>query len=146
MTEDERHLELLSLFHYVVAGLAALFSLVPILHVVCILVLIVIPLLAEGRGTWSAAVFGLIPVVISGGFIALVWFFAGCVAFAGRSIARRQHYTFCVVMGGVECMFMPLGTILGAFTIVVLVRDSVRQLFGIESSESTTPDRERTST
>jgi hypothetical protein len=40
-------------------------------------------------------------------------------------------------MAGVACMFMPFGTVLGVFTIVVLLRDSVKELFGVaEPSES----------
>ncbi len=35
-------------------------------------------------------------------------------------------------MGGVECLFMPVGTVLGVFTIIVLVRDSVKELFRSE--------------
>jgi hypothetical protein len=48
----------------------------------------------------------------------------------GRCLAQRKHYTFCQVMSGVECLFMPLGTILGVFTLVVLSRPSVKPLFG----------------
>ncbi len=36
---------------------------------------------------------------------------------------------FCFVMGCVECLFMPFGTVLGAFTILVLNRQSVKGLF-----------------
>ena len=32
-------------------------------------------------------------------------------------------------MAGVECLFMPVGTVLGVFTIIVLVRDSVKAIF-----------------
>jgi hypothetical protein len=32
-------------------------------------------------------------------------------------------------MAAVECLFMPFGTVLGIFTIVVLNRDSVKPLF-----------------
>jgi hypothetical protein len=34
MKQDEEHLRLLSIFHYVVAGLAALFALFPIFHLI----------------------------------------------------------------------------------------------------------------
>ena len=36
---------------------------------------------------------------------------------------------FCLVMGAVECVFMPFGTVLGIFTIIVLMRESVKPLF-----------------
>jgi len=35
-------------------------------------------------------------------------------------------------MACIECLFMPFGTVLGVFTILVLVRESVKQLFGVE--------------
>ena len=57
------------------------------------------------------------------------WAFAACVAYAGRCLNERRHYTFCMVMAGIACMFMPFGTILGVFTIIVLVRPSVKALF-----------------
>ena len=37
-------------------------------------------------------------------------------------------------VGGVECLFFPFGTILGVFTIVVLMRDSVKELFAVDHS------------
>jgi hypothetical protein len=49
---------------------------------------------------------------------------------AGIFLGRRKHYTFCLVMGCIECVFFPFGTALGVFTILVLVRESVKQLFG----------------
>lgn len=36
---------------------------------------------------------------------------------------------YCLVMAGIECMFMPFGTVLGVFTIIVLMRESVQKLF-----------------
>jgi hypothetical protein len=35
----------------------------------------------------------------------------------------------CFAMAGVECIFMPFGTVLGVFTILVLNRQSVKELF-----------------
>jgi hypothetical protein len=34
-----------------------------------------------------------------------------------------------MVIAALLCMFMPFGTVLGVFTIIVLVRDSVKALF-----------------
>jgi hypothetical protein len=42
---------------------------------------------------------------------------------------RRKHFTFCLIMAAVECIFMPFGTVLGTFTILVINRPSVRELF-----------------
>ena len=39
----------------------------------------------------------------------------------GRFIARCKYYTFCFVMAAVESLFMPFGTVLAVFTLVVLL-------------------------
>jgi hypothetical protein len=62
-------------------------------------------------------------------FIVAGWTLAGLMVLAGRSLAARTRYTFCLVIGAVECLFMPVGTVLGVFTIIVLVRESVKGMF-----------------
>jgi len=47
----------------------------------------------------------------------------------GRYLSKRQHPTFCIVISAINCMYMPLGTALGVFTILVLQRPSVKALF-----------------
>ena len=44
--------------------------------------------------------------------------------------ARRRDGNEALIVAGLECMMMPFGTVLGVFTIIVLLRPSVRQLFG----------------
>jgi hypothetical protein len=44
---------------------------------------------------------------------------------------------FCLVMAGIACIFMPFGTALGVLTIIVLMRDSVRELFGVAVANQT---------
>jgi hypothetical protein len=62
------------------------------------------------------------------------------VALAGRFIARRHHWMFCIVMAGLSCAFFPFGTVLGVFTIVVLSRSDVKAAFeGGAISRSTPP-------
>jgi hypothetical protein len=52
-----------------------------------------------------------------------------CILIAGRSLARWKYYSFALVIACIECLFVPFGTILGVFTIVVLSRESVEALF-----------------
>jgi hypothetical protein len=84
-----------------------------------------------GKGESTPALFGWFLVVFAAMFIVLGWTFAAFVLTTGRFLARRKHYMFCLVMGGVECIFMPFGTVLGVFTIITLTREPVKQLFGV---------------
>jgi hypothetical protein len=131
MDRDTEQLNLLAIFHYVVAGLAALFSFFPLLYTTVGAIFI----FAAQHGTakpgedlppeflgWIFAVIGSVLFLIG---LAM----AICILIAGRSLALRKRYTFALVMACIECLFIPFGTILGVFTIVVLSRESVRGLF-----------------
>ena len=55
-------------------------------------------------------------------------------AICGRALARRTRYWFVFVIACIECLFMPFGTILGVFTLIVLSRESIKNLFLSEPS------------
>jgi hypothetical protein len=129
--KDLEHLRLLSIFHYVVAGLAALFACFPLIYLVLGLVMIFAPTALEGQHHHDEMIWipGLI-LSIFGSVLALAgWAFATCVFVAGRNLGRQRRYTFCLVMAAIMCIFMPFGTVLGVLTLVVLLRPSVRPLF-----------------
>ncbi|WP_314104701.1 hypothetical protein [uncultured Stenotrophomonas sp.] len=131
--ENASHLHLLSILHYVLAGLTALFSLFPLIHV----------------GLGVAALTGAMPIESNGGTASLGetrlfgWMFigigsmlilcgltlAGFMAYAGRCLARQQRHTLCLVVAALSCMLMPLGTVLGVFTLIVLLRPAVKAAF-----------------
>jgi fatty acid desaturase len=126
MERDLEHLKLLSIFHYVAAGMAALVACIPFIHFFMGL--------AMATGVLSEGEPGVRPVGIgimafAAFFILAGWTLAILMALAGRSLAARRRYTFCLVIGAVECLFMPVGTVLGVFTIIVLVRESVKGMF-----------------
>jgi hypothetical protein len=82
-----------------------------------------------GKGEPPPVFLGWIFIAFAAVFITLGWLFAGFIFAAGRALHKRKRHLFCTVMGGVECLFMPFGTVLGVFTILVLSRPSVRALF-----------------
>ena len=133
MNQDKEHLQLLAIFHYVVAGLAALFSFFPLLYTTVGAIFI----FAARHGTpkpgeepppefigWIFAIVGSLLFLLG---IAI----AICILIAGRSLAKRTRYWFALVVACIECLFIAFGTILGVFTIVVLSRESVKTLFSI---------------
>lgn len=142
MNKDEEQLKLLSIFHYVVAGLVAFFSLIPIIHLIIGLFIVfgARHMAAPGQSPppeflgWFFILMALCLIVVG-----LV--FASFIFLAGRFLARRRHYKFCFVMAAVECVVMPFGTVLGVFSIMILNRDSVKQLFVAASGSSAPQNR-----
>lgn len=129
-SDDEHHLQLLSIFHYIVAALTALFACLPVFHFTTGIGLFITGLTQpQETDGFPMALFGLMFAVIGGSFILFGWIFAVCIALTGYFLSKRKRYTFCLVMAGIECTFTPFGTVLGIFTILVLVRPSVKELF-----------------
>ncbi|HEY1583219.1 MAG TPA: hypothetical protein VGF73_08985, partial [Chthoniobacterales bacterium] len=130
MTQDEEHLRLLGIFHYVVGGLAALFSLFPLIYAAAGFLFLHAPPAAQQKGGPPPAIVGYFFIGFGLTFFSLGIAFAICLAISGCSIARRRRYWFVFVMACIECLFIPFGVILGVFTLIILVRDSVKPLFG----------------
>jgi hypothetical protein len=132
--QDEQYLQILSIFHYVIGGLTALFACFPIFHLA-----IGLGMLTGGFGPlppderFPVQLFGLMFVIFPAMIILMGWALAGAIVTAGYFLSKRRKYTFCLVVAGVECIFIPFGTVLGVFTIVVLVRPSVKALFEAKS-------------
>lgn len=129
--QDEEHLRLLSIFHYVVGGLGALFACFPLIYLAFGVFALAAPRTFTGAHGEPAPVFvGWLLIALGGGLTLIGWTAAGLAVYAGRCLARRAHYTFCFVMACAECLFAPFGTVLGIFTILVLNRPGGRALFG----------------
>lgn len=128
--EDAQHLRLLAIFHYVVGGLGGLFSLFPLIHVVVgIGMLMSGSAFSDKTGNPPPPFVGWLFIIL-GGFFILVGLSASiAIALSGRFISLRKRYLYSFVVACVECMFVPFGTILGVFTIVVLSRPSVKQAY-----------------
>ncbi len=126
MKQDLEHLRLLSIFHYVVAGLTALFSLIPVIHLLVGLGMVFGQFEGSDPGIETM---GLFFSCFAGTFILIGLSFAACIVLAGRYLTQKTHYTFCLVIAGCLCIMMPFGTVLGVFTIIVLMRESVKEMF-----------------
>ena len=133
MNQDAEHLRLLSIFHYVVAGVAGFCSFFPLLYTVLGFVFVALSHRPPTNPTQQ-----LPPVALGWAFVGLGIFlfllgvaFAVVLALAGRSLSHRTGYWFAFVVACIECIFIPFGTILGVFTIIVLSRESVKTVFSI---------------
>jgi hypothetical protein len=127
-TKDEEHLRLLGIFYYVMAGITALFSLIPLIHV-SIGLAMVLDAFPSSSGPPPPSWFGWFFVAIGSSIILVGEVLAVLTFLAGRGIAERRSRTLALVVAGVHCLNMPLGTLFGVFAFITLLRDSVAKRF-----------------
>ncbi len=127
---DSEHLRLLAIFHFVLAGLSVVFLGFLFLHWFFLHTLLTNPELVKGarNGPSPEVVFGIFK---------WIYLFAGTAIvvsgllnlMAGWGLLRRRWRVFCLVVAGVNCLGFPFGTALGVFTLIVLLRESVTELY-----------------
>jgi len=144
--KDPQLLRLLSIFHYLVAGISGLFSCTPMPYLIGGLFALALTVISiwnslgifpipqdiypfPQEDALMGIISGLAFVVPAGIMILIGWVFSICIALVGHNLALKKNYKFCLVMAGVECIFIPLGTVLGIFTIIVLMRHTIKALF-----------------
>jgi hypothetical protein len=127
---DCEHLKLLAIFHFVFGGLALvgigfLFVHYFIMHT-----------LFSNPDMWKSQTQAMPPKAFLDAFI---WFYlfmgvlllTGLVlnVLSGLFLLQKRNRVFSLIIGGLNCLQIPFGTALGVFTIIVLSRDSVRELY-----------------
>ena len=136
---DADHLKLLSIFHLVGAGLALLGILFLLAHYAIFSTVFNNPKMWENQkqAPPPAEFFAILKWFY---LIFAVWFAGSGIlnVVSGLCIRARQHRTFSMIVAGINCIHLPLGTVLGVFTIIVLLRDSVRELYEAEPSATST--------
>ncbi len=138
MNQDVEHLRLLQIFHYIVAGIGAMFSCFPVFHLAFGLLMFFAPEVLEHEpknDQEMMRIFGLFFAAFASAFILAGWTVSFCIFLAGRYLGRRRHYMFCLVMAGILCILIPFGTVLGVFTLIVLMRPSVKAMFEQQAGE-----------
>jgi len=126
MNETEKQLDLLGLFHFILGGLTALFACLPLIHVGVGAALL---LGAFDSGEAAPRFVGWIFVLMGSLFVLGGWALAAAMIAAGRMLRRRKSRTACQVIAALECLLMPLGTLLGVFTLMALSQDRAQELF-----------------
>jgi hypothetical protein len=131
VNDDREHLRLLTIFHYVLAGFLALTGCFPFIHLAVGFAILAGHFPEQPNQQFSNETAGYLFVGIAITAIVFSWSLAVCLLCAARFLQQRRHYFFCLIVAGVECLLMPFGTMLGVFTIVVLNRPSVKELFNV---------------
>jgi hypothetical protein len=131
---DEEHLRLLGIYHFVVCGI----------NLFALLVLVLLPLMI-GPAYYEAlrmpipptGMVGvqerLVAALLVGGLQTLIY------GLNGWSLKNHHNRISCIVMSVIECLSIPLGLLLGISAILVLRRDSVKELFARANAQVSTP-------
>ncbi len=130
-SEDADQLKLLSVFHYVMAGLftvggflaAAYFAFAG--YFVSEMMRSMAPSAGPPPPAGLGWFFGAFGAVVTLAVLAIAVLHFLC----GRWLAARRNRSFCFVVACLACFNIPLGTLLGIFTILVIQRPSVQALF-----------------
>ncbi|MEO7100020.1 MAG: hypothetical protein ABI162_11705 [Luteolibacter sp.] len=130
---DTDHLKLLSIFHFIGAGLAVLGLLFLFVHFTIMRNVFTNPHIWENSHQPAST---MPPPEIFSFFkwfylAAALWMIASCVLnlLSGLFLRAGKHRGFSIVVAGLNCLHMPLGTALGICTIVVLMRPSVQHRY-----------------
>lgn len=140
--KDNDQLNLLSIFHFVIAGLTVFGMGFLILHYTIMSTVFNNPDMwknqrnpppREFMDTFSKV---LIVFYLFMGAILAAMFVANLLS--GFFLRQRKNRIFSLVVGGVNCLQIPFGTVLGVFTIVILTRDSVREAYEMAGKRGVT--------
>ncbi len=137
MTDEERqaiidgeHLRVLSLCYYIYAGLNAFFSLFGVFYALMGLFFTMVASRVPAKPDQGLPpFFGLFLGVIGIGMFAFMMSFAILKLIVAKRLRQRRSRIFCIVVAGLSCIGIPFGTALGVFTLLVLSRTSVKQVF-----------------
>ena len=130
MNKDLEHLKILSMCYYISAGITALFSCFPLIHLTMGILLVSGAFPNNSKGAAPPPAFiGWFFILFATVFILGGWMIAVATFFAGKFLKQKRNYIFCLVVAGVNCLFFPIGMVLGVFTFIVLLRESVRAIF-----------------
>lgn len=142
---DLGHLKTLAIFHYVWGGLTMLLSCFAIIYIVLGLAALNDPSIfaPPPRPGFPAAnqqppppeFIGYFFIGCGSAVLLLGWVEGILTILSGRGIARQRGRVFSLVMAGINCLSVPLGTTLGVFTFIVLMRPSVQALYEQRAAE-----------
>jgi hypothetical protein len=129
MDKDLEHLKLLSIFQYIVGGLACFCGLLWTIYIVSGVVLVIAAGSMAGDDRIGASIGGVVAMVVGIFLFVLFEVYGILCIMAGRKYAKHEGYWFCFILAVFTCLNFPLGTALGVFAIIVLNRPSVKALF-----------------
>lgn len=128
--QDQEQLKILRICHFIWGGLIAFFGLFGLLYVVFGGAIAVGALPTSRSGEEAApAIAGTILIVAGLLVTALSLAIAGLNIWSGMNLGKAKSRTLSMIVAGLNCLSIPIGTTLGVFTLMVLSRPTVRAAY-----------------
>jgi hypothetical protein len=125
---DRDHLNLLSVFHYVVAGMGLLGGAFLVVHYLFMNILMN-EVVRDQKASPPPQEFFLVMKMLYAVFGVLLGVGILVNVLSALFMRQRRHRVFSMVVAGLNCLQFPFGTVLGVFTFIVLMRESVQALY-----------------
>ena len=142
---DAEHLRLLSIGHFISAGVSAFFSLFGLVYMFMGVMMGAILSSAVKTGQHADAMPPQVASWMFGIFGGVFFLFGAGMAIAkfltGNYLRQRRSRTFCQVVAGISCLSIPFGTALGVATFLTLGKPSVSGLFDRSTADGTGSSR-----
>lgn len=137
---DVEHLRMLAICHYVLGGVTAAFSTVFLIHFFMGLMMLLHPdWMTGGKGPAPPMFFGVVFMLVGAFAVVNGWVLGGLQIYSGRMLQLRKRHLFSTVVAALSCMSVPFGTALGVFTLIVLARPTVKEIYGQAPSQPAIP-------
>ena len=131
-SKEASYLNSLAIAHYAVGAVMMLFACIPLIHFSIGLAFVI----GGDQGWFENQGEEAPPEFIGWMFMAIgaLLFLIGqtvaiSVIVSGLLLKKRVKYMFSFVLACVACLFMPFGTVLGIFTIIVLIKPEAKALY-----------------
>jgi hypothetical protein len=128
-SQDVEHLKIVAILHYFAGGLFALTGFASIIHLSLGVLMLsgAVPMKPSEQA--EATVIGAIFTGVALIWMLSWWMFAIVIAIGGRNLQLRRSWGFALVVALLLAIHAPLGTLLGVFTILILLRPTVKAVF-----------------
>ena len=135
---DRQHLKILSIFHYIFGGIITFLSLLFLRFFIMVITMTTSPesLPMEPPGELLIRELDYLFVARGVASVLLLESLAISTIFSGWFLKKHRRYWFSFITACILCLFTPFGTILGVFTIIVLSRESVKELYGVSQTKN----------
>lgn len=128
-SNEQNQLNMLSIFHFIFGGFGCLASLGTLIYVIFGALFVAIDLPNKGLPNDAKNFIGYLAMSIGSIVFITILTLSILTIYSGVQLRNCKKHTFSMVIASILCLSIPFGTILGVFTLVVLSKKEVKELY-----------------